>query len=243
MPAKQQRRRPPPRRPPPRRRPSAGDRSAQPTKSSRWILVAVGVIGALVAWRVISAVVGGEPELPSGAVGTASPSPTEGGDSGVPASTAEVAADFPLPALGTRLEFKILGLGDDPQRCTAVGFVVGDDQRTVYHHLCGKDVEAGSDVYFFLVRLVNHSDSAQPIALANFEIATKEGATLPALDVESANATREHYFPEHIDLGSDSRIKAFVAFDGSPAFTPARLTYVDGTQALVVHLRGTWVGA
>ena len=67
--------------------------------------------------------------------------------------------------------------------------------------------------------------------------------SLQALDVEAADAAREHYFPEHVDLGPDSRIKRFVAFDGSPAFTPARLTYVDGTQALVIHLRGTWVGA
>ncbi|HEX6230387.1 MAG TPA: hypothetical protein VF029_01585 [Actinomycetota bacterium] len=172
--------------------------------------------------------------------GTATP--TENGQTGVPASTAEVEADFPLPALGTRLEFKILGLGDDPRRCTAVGIEVGGDQRTVYHHLCGKDTDAGSDVYFFLVRIVNHSGTAQPIALANFELRTEEGLTLRALDLGSANATRQHYFPERIDLGPESRIKAFVAFDGSPAFVPGRLTYVDGTQALIVHLRGTWVG-
>lgn len=195
-------------------------------------------------WRVASALLGaGEPELPSGGAITGSPTPTEDGRDGVPASTAEVAADFPLPAVGTRLEFKILGLGDDPQRCEAVGLLVGDEQRTAYHHLCGKDVDAGSDVYFFLVRIVNHSDTAQPIALASFEMTTREGGTLPALDVETAGATRQHYFPERIELGPDSRIKRFVAFDGSPPFTPARLTYVDGTQALAVHLRGTWVGA
>ena len=212
--------------------------------TSRWIVAGAVLIGALVAWRVVSAVVGGgEPELPSGAAFTGTPTPTDDGETGVPASTAEIAADFPLPALGTRLEFKILGLGDKPQRCKAVGFIVGDDQRTVYHHLCGKDVDPGTDVYFFLVRIVNHSDAAQPIALSNFEIGTTEGATLQALDVETADAAREHYFPEHVDLGPDSRIKRFVAFDGSPAFTPARLTYVDGTQALVIHLRGTWVGA
>lgn len=212
--------------------------------TGRWIAIGAVLIGALVAWRVVSAVVGGgEPELPSGTAATDTPTPTGDGGTGVPASTTEVAADFPLPALGTRLEFKILGLGDKPQRCEAVGFIVGDDQRTVYHHLCGKDVERGTDVYFFLVRVVNHSGTPQPIALGNFEIATTEGRTLRALDVEAADATREHYFPERVDLGPDSRIKRFVAFDGSPAFTPARLTYADGAQALVIHLRGTWVGA
>ncbi|HZD18360.1 MAG TPA: hypothetical protein VE669_09495 [Actinomycetota bacterium] len=205
--------------------------------------MAGGLIAALVAWRVISAVLGSEPELPSGTVASGTPTTIEGNGNGVPASTAEVAADFPLPALGTRLEFKILGLGDHPQRCTAVGFVVGGDQRTVYHHLCGKDADARSDVYFFLVRIVNHSGLARPIARANLEIATQQGRTLPALDVESANATRAHYFPEGVELGPDSRLKAFVAFDASPAFTPARLLYADGTQALVIHLRGTWVGA
>lgn len=206
--------------------------------------MAVGVIGALVAFRVVSAAVGGrDSDLPTGGAATGTLTPTEDGPTGVPASTAEVEADFPLPAFGTRLEFKILGLGDDPKRCTAVGLLVGDDQRTAYHHLCGKETEAGTDVYFFLVRIVNHSATAQPIALANFQIETQEGGTLPALDVESANATRAHYFPERVELGPDSRVKAFVAFDGSPAFIPARLTYADGTQALTVHLRGTWVGA
>jgi len=202
-----------------------------------------GLLGVLLVWRVASALFGGgEPGLPSGGGTPASPTPTDDGGNGVPASTVEVAEDFPLPAIGTRLEFKILGLGDDPKRCEAVGLLVGDDQRTAYHHLCG-DAEAGTDVYFFLVRIVNHSDAAQPIALASFEMTADGGDTLPALDVETANATREHYFPERIELGPDSRIKKFVAFDGSPPFTPARLTYVDGTQALVIHLRGTWIGA
>lgn len=245
MPATQRRRRPPPRRPPPRRRPGGAERKAAPASTGRLLLAAVGVIGALVAWRVGSAVLGGdEPELPgAGTQVTASPTPTEEGRAGVPASTAEVAEDFPLPAIGTRLEFKILGLGDDPQRCTAVGLLVGDDQRTVYHHLCGRDADARSDVYFFLIRIVNHSGAAQPIALDNFALATRDGGRLQALDVESAGASSEHYFPERIELGRDSRIKRFVAFDATPAFTPASLTYVDGSQALIVHLRGTWVGA
>jgi hypothetical protein len=228
MSARQQRRRPPPRRAAARR---ASPTARAPKGGGRWILVAVGLIGVLVAWRVVSAVVGGDEELPSGTAPRTTATPTE------------VAADFPLPAIGTRLELKILGLGDDPKRCTAVGLQVGDDQRTVYHHLCGRGAEEESDVYFFLVRIVNHSPTAQPIALRNLEITTEGGETRPALDVESAGATRAHYFPERVELGPDSRVKAFVAFDGSPGFTPARLTYADGTQALVVHLRGTWVGA
>jgi hypothetical protein len=203
-----------------------------------WVfaLVAIGCIALL--WFVFTS--GGDEPSPSP---TASPTATGGGPTAAgPTATgsngggstgagsdATVAARFPRPAVGERLELRVLSLGDDPQRCEAVGLQLGDEVRTVYHHECAGRPD---DISFFLIRMTGRDDQPVTVALDRFELVTEDGETLEPLELADVNKR----FPDEVALGPDVSRKGWVLFklEGHPN----SLKYQD--ELLVVRFPGSW---
>lgn len=170
------------------------------------------------------------PETPQGA--TADPQPNGEGSAGEPEPTSTVGARFAQPATGERLEFRVLSLGDDPNRCRAASLRAGDDVRTAYHHDCkGREPELS----FFLVRLTGLADDPVPVERSGFELVTRAGDVLTPLDLDDV----DERFPEETALGPGVSRKGWVVFE-LPG-TPAAVRYTDGQQVLTVRFSDTWL--
>lgn len=206
----------------------------------RTVWIAVGaLLGAVFLWRMGGAFLGndrGVGGLPTGETPNVSTSGSPGA-SGEPLE-GTVTTDFPKPATGARLELKIFGLGDDPQSCKPAGMQIGGDVRTVYHFDCtGSDIPQPSP-YFFLAKLTNLTRKPVPVDLNEFSVSETGGGTLSPLD--TTNATYARVF-QSTTLGFHASVKGWVTFDGTSAFVPSSISYVDGGQTLTVRFRGEWV--
>src|SRR5262245_36094949 len=197
-----------------------------------WLLVVGGVLGLLLVWRVIPAVLGGssEPATPDSSPSTSSTGPIVAGEA-PPAPPGARSAAFPKVVEGTRLDVKVMSLGDDPSRCRAEILDVGADERAVFHHRCGQ--EGGLDRYFFLVRLENLSDGRVTVELDRFEVVGPGGARV-ALDTVPAWSSPVRFFPASDAIVPGGSLKGWVTVDGTDGFLPRSLTYADGDERLSV---------
>ena len=237
--------RPAPRRTATRSRP-AGSRSrsnGSPERSApvrrTWLLVGGAILGLLLVWRVIPALLGGaaEPTTPDGSPSTSSTGPILSGEAPPPPAGAKSEA-FPAVLDGTRLQLKVITLGDDPRRCQAELLEVGDGRRAVFHHRCVE--EDGLDRYFFFVRLVNLTEGRVTVELDRFEVKAPGGARVP-LDSIPGWSSSEKFFPPSDGIVPGGSLKGWITVDGTDGFLPKSLTYVDGEERLTVEFDGRWV--
>ena len=220
---------PPPRTPPPasRRMPTYHRRGKVP-----WWAIALVALGCVGLLYLVFTSGGGEPARPSA---PDEPAIGPGVDEEIPVGSElspSVTSSFPHPAIGERLELRVVSLGDDPRRCEAVSLRVGGEVRTAYHHGCaGRD----ADLAFFLVRFTGLAADAVTVDLTGFELVTRDGRTTSPLDLE--DVTRR--FPAQVALGAGASRKGWVVFDVPGA--PVSLRYADTDQDLVVRFQGTWL--
>jgi hypothetical protein len=229
----------PVRRTPPPRRPTAG-RSSTPAQGLRiWVIAGVAVIGLLLVWRVGAAVFGaGEGDAPPAASGTSGGTATPPGGEASPAPPGSHTETFPTSVLGTRLELRVIALGDHPDRCTAESLRLGGDVRTVYHHLCR--AEPGLDRYYFLVQLTNVTDARVTVELDRFSVVNTKGRSLEVLETIPPESNTARFFPPSVGIVTDGRLKRWVTVDGTDGSVPAKLTYEDGAESLTVRFQGEW---
>jgi hypothetical protein len=155
-----------------------------------------------------------------------------------PAPAGSRSATFPIAVAGTRLEVKVIALGDHPDACTAEGLLLQGDVRTVYHHLCrGVD---GGDRYFFAVRLTNRTDAIVPVRLDAFAVADGSGEPRTPFAAPPLGSAEERFFPVSTELGPGASLKRWLTVDGKDGFTPLALTYHDGKETLTVRFQGDW---
>jgi hypothetical protein len=206
----------------------------------RWILAGLVALGLVGGWFLLQQIRGEGDAAPT-IRPTASAGASHGAQatpSGVPGGDLQTAS-FPRPAVGTRIELKVLSLGDNPEACKAASLRMADDLRTVYHYDC-VDSAAGPDAYFFLVRLRNPTEDPVPVSLSDFGLSTAAGGTRPPAEGSSAGGG-ERKFPSGIALGADASVKGWVTFDGGSGYRPASLSFVDGKQKLTVRFPDAWV--
>jgi hypothetical protein len=217
---------------------SAGAEQQAPVRRT-WLLVGGAILGLLLVWRVIPAVLGGgaDPATPEGSPSTSSTGPILAGEA-PPAPPGARSAAFPKVVDGTRLEAKVISLGDDPSRCRAEVLDVGTDERAVFHHRCGQ--EGGLDRYFFLVRLVNLTDGRVTVELDRFEVGAP-GGTRVALDTVPDWSSPAKFFPPSDGIVPGGNLKGWITVDGTDGFLPKSLTYVDGDERITVEFDGRWV--
>jgi hypothetical protein len=154
----------------------------------------------------------------------------QGGHSEEP--DASVVAGFAQPAVGERLQLRVISLGDDPNRCRAASLRVSGEVKTAYHHRCeGRDAELA----FFLVRLTGLAEEPVTVRLDGFELVTRGGRALEPVELDDVNKR----FPEETALGRDVGRKGWVVFELSGV--PASVRYADGDQVLAVRFPGTWL--
>lgn len=97
----------------------------------------------LIVRRMVPALLGGaDPATPRGSSDTSSTGPIVAGDA-PPAPEGSRSSVFPATLAGTRLELKVVGLGDHPPRCRAQLLLVGDEERSVFHHRCASGRDEG----------------------------------------------------------------------------------------------------
>jgi hypothetical protein len=234
----------------PRRTPTRPTRSASRAASSgaaeretpvrrTWLLVGGAILGLLLIWRLVPALVGGgsEPAEPPDSTRTSSTGPILAGEA-PPAPAGARSVAFPAVLDGTRLQVKVVTLGDDPRRCRAELLEVGDDRRAVFHHRCVE--EGGIDRYFFFVRLVNLTDGRVTVELDRFEVLAPGGARVP-LDSIPGWSSSEEFFPPSDGIVPGGSLKGWITFDGTDGFRPKGLTYADGKERLTVEFEGRWV--
>lgn len=204
-----------------------------------WLLVVGAILGLLLVWRVIPAVLGGEPDpaTPREAPSTSSTGPLLAGEA-PPAPPGVRSAAFPAVLDGSRLQLKVITLGDDPRRCRAELLEVGDDRRAVFHHDCVR--EDGLDRYFFFVRLVNLTGGRVTVELDRFEIEAPGGPRVP-LDSIPEWSSPEKFFPPSDGIVPGGSLKGWITVDGTDGFLPKGLTYADGEEQLTVGFDGRWV--
>lgn len=204
------------------------------------MLLAAGALIVLLALWVGTKLLGGGDDgaglQVTGPTGTAGASEAPFADPPPPGSVAEV---FPLAASGTRLELKVVALGDDPEACRAESLRLGGDIRTVYHHACSLDEEI--DRSFFLVELTNLTTSRVPVTLGGFLVKGADGTEHPALAVPPAGLSTTRFYPPSTVLGPGATIKRWVTIDGSDGVRPERLMYADGPETLLVRFPDAWV--
>jgi len=204
------------------------------------VIVGVAVIGLLVVWRVASALLGGaeDASLPV-ASGTSGPSDAPPGGDAPPAPPGALAETFPTAVLGTRLELRVIALGDHPDRCSAESLRLGGDVRTVFHHRCAGEPDL--DRYYFLVQLTNLTDARVTVELDRFSIAAPGDQEREALGSIPPEANMARFFPPSTGIVASGRLKRWVTVDGTDGFLPTALTYADGEESLTVHFEGDWV--
>jgi len=231
----------PARRSPPPRRPAArGASTSTPAPALRtWVIVGVTVIGLLLAWRIASLLfAGGGSDLPSGSGASGATGIVAGGEA-PPAPQGSRSAAFPAPVVGTRLELRLIALGDHPDRCTAESVEIGGDVRTVYHHRC--EDEPDVDRYYFLVELTNLTGRRVTAELGGFSVEPASGQARPALGSPPPDANPARFFPPSQGIVADGKLKRWVTIDGTDGFVPSELTYRDGAESLTVRIPDAWI--
>jgi hypothetical protein len=197
------------------------------------------ILGLLLVWRVIPALLGGaaDPDAPDASPSTSSTGPVLAGEA-PPAPPGEESTVFPAVLEGTRLQLKVITLGDDPRRCRAALLQVGDDARAVFHHDCVR--EDGLDRYFFFVRLVNLTEGRVTVELDRFEVAAPDGPRVPLPSIPEWSSS-EKFFPPSDGIVPGGSLKGWITVDGTDGFVPKSLTYADGEERLTVQFDGRWV--
>jgi hypothetical protein len=201
--------------------------------------VAGAILGLLLVWRAIPALLGGgaDPGTPEDSPTTSSTGPILAGEA-PPAPAGARSAAFPAVLDGTRLQLKVITLGDDPRRCRAELLDAGDGPRAVFHHDCVQ--EDGLDRYFFFVRLVNLTDLRVTVELDRFGVQAPGGVRVP-LDSTPAWSSSEKFFPPSDGIVPGGSLKGWITVDGTDGFRPMGLTYADGEERLTVEFDGRWV--
>ena len=215
--------------PPRRRGPLPGNRRRS---VPWWAIVLVALACGGVLWLVLGQDEGGSPEAAPSDPGTEAGPGANGVVRDEATTSPAVAASFAQPAIGDRLELRVLSLGDDPSLCEAVSLRLDGEVRTAYHHDC---VRRDAGLAFFLVRLTGLAADPVTVDLDGFELVTKDGRRLTPLDLKDL-ARR---FPAEIALGPDVSRKGWVVFDDPGV--PLSLRYADADQELAVRFRGTWL--
>jgi hypothetical protein len=188
-------------------------------------------------WKVVPALVGGGDGGSTGA-GVTGANGAGGLTDSNPAPEGSRTATFPGPVEGTRLEFRVIGLGRHPAHCTPRILRIGEGERVPFHHSCAG--EEGIDRYYFLVRLANLTDGLVSVRLSGFTLTSSQGDAYEALPTPPLGSPSTRFFPPEAELVVDGVLKKWVTFDGSEGFTPAELTYEDGAQTLTVRFEGDW---
>ena len=234
--------RPVPRRTTTRARPApssnGGSEHRAPVRRT-WLLVVGAVLALLLVWRVIPALLGGaaDPGTPEDSSSTSSTGPILAGEA-PPAPPGAHSTAFPAVLDGTRLQLKVITLGDDPRRCHAELLETADGPRAVFHHQCVQ--EDGLDRYFFFVRLVNLTDLRVTVELDRFAVEAPGGARVP-LDSIPEWSSSEKFFPPSDGIVPGGSLKGWITVDGTDGFLPKGLSYADGEERLTVEFDGRWV--
>ncbi|GBC86083.1 hypothetical protein HRbin12_00065 [bacterium HR12] len=227
---------------PPPRPSRTGGRGKGPdqTRAVRaWAILGGGAIAFLLLLRLASGLLrGGEGTMPAPS-GPTGPTATGAAPFASPPPEGTVTATFPRAVFGTRLELKVVGLGDDPSVCVAEGIRVGDDVKSVYHHGCDDAEEI--DRAYFLVRVTNTSAGRVPVGVDGFTVVDAAGEEHEALAAPPVGAPATRFFPLELVLGPGASITRWVTIDGSDGDRPERLIYRDGPERLEIRFRGAWV--
>jgi len=218
------------------------DRSTGTTEgsklSARTILyVAGGILGLLVVLRLGASMLSG---------GAAAPTSDRTGPTGI-VSTADApppppgtrSSEFPVAVDGTRLQVKVIALGDHPAECSAASIDTGGAVRTVYHHRCTSEDQ--TDRYFFLVQVTNLADARVYVSLDNISIATSTGPSKEPFPTPPLGSDSTRFLPVSRAIAAGQVLKGWITVDGTDGFIPVGLTYADGEEILTVSFDGTWV--
>ena len=206
-----------------------------------WAMLAGGALGVLLLlWlgtRLLAG--GGDDGSPLEVTGPTGSSGATTAPFADPPPSGSISVVFPRRAMGTRLELKVVALGDDPEACRAEGLRIRDDVRTVYHHRCSTEEEI--DRVFFLVRLTNVTASRVPVELAGFMVRGADGVDHEALAAPPVGLSATRFFPLTSVLGPGASLKRWVTIDGSDGVRPGRLVYADGPETLIVRFPDAWI--
>jgi len=219
------------------------DRSAGKTEGSKisartGLIVAGSVIGLLIVVRLGASLLSGEPQAPSD-TGGPEPTGTVGTGDAPPPPVGSRSSNFPIAVDGTRLQLKVIALGDHPSVCEAESLEVGTVVRTVYHHRCAS-VDQG-DRYFFLVQVTNLADARVYVSLDNFSITTPTGSSRGPFATPPLGSDSTRFLPASRAIAAEQVLKGWITVDGTNGFIPVGLSYVDGEETLTVAFDGIWV--
>lgn len=233
----------PPRRPPARGSTSRPGVKRPPSRSGAiraWVLLGAGALGFLIVlWVGTKLLGGGDDGPPASFTGPTGPSGTGPVDFAEPPPEGTVAAVFPGGATGTRLDLKVIALGDNPYVCVAESVRIRDEIRSVYHHGCSN--EEGLDRLYFLVRVTNTTGNRVPVTIDGFLVRGVDGADREALGTPPLGSASSRFFPITTTLGPGVSLKRWVTVDGSDGVRPERLIYADGPETLIVRFPDAWV--
>ena len=200
------------------------------------MIVGGAILGLVVMWRLLSAILGGDPDGPIATV--TGPTGSVGTGDAPPAPPGSHSSTFPTAVLGTRLELKAIALGDHPPECAAESIKVDGVVHTVYHHRCIADDQG--DRYFFLVEITNLTDARVFVSLENFAVGVPGGSDRAPFPNPPLGSNSTRFLPESRAIAAGQVLKGWITFDGTDGFTPADLTYADGEEFLAVDFDGDW---
>jgi hypothetical protein len=221
------------------RRPGAKDVPNRSRAIRAWAILGAGaLVFLLLLWGLTKLLSGGGDEAPSPSLEVAGPTGVDAVPFAPLPPEGSVTAAFPAATDGNRLELKVLALGDDPDVCHAEALVIEGDERSVYHHGCAHAEDI--DRAFFLVRLTNTTDQRVSVALDRFVVVGADGERHDTLPVPPVGVSGTRFFPQTATLGPGASLKRWVTIDGSDGERPARLTYQDGPETLMVRFEGRW---
>ncbi len=200
------------------------------------MIVVGAILGLVVMWQVLSAILGGDAEAPL-ATGTG-PTGSIGTGDAPPAPPGSRSSTFPTAVVGTRLELKVIALGDHPPECAAESIKVDGVVRTVYHHRCVADDQG--DRYFFLVEVTNLTDARVFVSLENLAVGTPGGPDRAPYANPPLGSNSTRFLPESRAIAAGQVLKGWLTFDGTDGFRPTDLSYADGEELLTVDFGGDW---
>ncbi|MBI4259091.1 MAG: hypothetical protein HY658_00865, partial [Actinobacteria bacterium] len=167
------------------------------------------------------------PTSPSPSV-TATPSAS-------PRSIRTVAA-FDGFAEGKRVEIRVVGLPPLP-RDECVGHEIGNGP-VAYQSDCTSWEEAGYDLYFFRFEFRNLSGRAVVFERNRVMIVARDGRVYRPVNVSDVVQEPDEFWSLTERIVAGRTREAWITFDGSTDFRPARFTYRDGNQRLTIVFVG-----
>lgn len=207
------------------------------------VLVGVGValVAAVVAVGTVLALNDGGAKTAASPTASASPSTSPSASPTPERPPAQIKSTFQGQdwLKGERLWLSVVDFDLNAAECSVHVYKVRNKMRGAFQSDCSSWERDGYDILLFYVALRNPARRPFKFNLRNFVLTARDTRTFGPVNVRSEAEFPPSFLPETGTLPPRSNLVGYLTFDGRvTSMVPARISYVNGQQTLVVLFEG-----